>query len=232
MKPTEGRRRVVIEEVQPAVGAGRYATCQVIGDQVTVSAAIFGDGHDHIGARILYKHSSERAWKSAPMSADGNDVWSGSLRVGKIGSWSFKIQGWVDHFDTWNGDLAKRLAAQPLGSARDAYHQDQNIPLALRSGALLLEEAAKRARGRDAKMLREGNSSLLWLAQQDFDHFEDPISEEVAGIAKRYPDLSLATTTAQEYPIWVDRERARYSTWYELFPRSTSPVEGVHGTLS
>ncbi len=231
MKPAEGRSRVVIEEVQPVVNCGRYPACRILGDEVTVTAAVFADGHDHVAARLLYKHSADRRWRAVAMTALTNDLWSASFKASRLGGWKFQVQGWIDHFDTWCSDLKKRLAAQP-----DPHHPvpgllDQQIPLALRSGALLLEQTAKRAKGPDAKHLTEIVSSLRWMADQDAAVYEYPVSDEVMTLAARYPDLEFATKTEQELPIWVDREKARYSTWYEMFPRSASPIPGAHGTL-
>ncbi len=160
-----------------------------------------------------------------------NDLWSGSFTADRLGEWKFGVQGWVDHFDTWSSDLMKRLAAQPDPEKPDPAVQDQNIPLALRTGALLLEATAKRAKGTDAKTLGEIVSSLRWMAEQNAAVYEYPVSDAVKRLVARYPDLSFATRTTEEFPLWVDRERARFSTWYELFPRSTSPVPGAHGTF-
>jgi hypothetical protein len=113
MKPAEGRRRVVIEEVQPQVDCGLVPARRFLGDRVAVSAAIFCDGHDHVAARLLWKHQSDSGWQSTPMTALPNDLWSASFIVDKLGPWSFTLQAWVDHFDTWCADLKKRLTAQP-----------------------------------------------------------------------------------------------------------------------
>ncbi len=47
----------------------------------------------------------------------------------------------------------------------------------------------------------------------------------------RYPDRRFATEMERELVLIVDPVRARFSSWYELFPRSTSPEPGKHGTL-
>jgi starch synthase (maltosyl-transferring) len=229
MKPSEGRRRVVIEEITPQVNAGRYPACRIIGDLVTVTAALFGDGHDQLSGRLLYRHKSERRWHFAPMTALGNDLWSGAFTVNKLGDWQFTVLGWVDHFETWVRDLKKRLDAQPSEANPNA--PAQNIPLALRSGAILLDHAAKRAKGSDASQLREVAASLRWMAEQDAATYDNPITPEIQTLAGRYPDLEFATRHEPELPLWVDRERARFSAWYELFPRSASPIPGVHGTF-
>jgi len=67
MKPSEGRARVVIEEVKPQVNCGRYPVRRIEGDVLTVTAAIFGDGHDHLAARLLYRHKSDRRWRAVAM---------------------------------------------------------------------------------------------------------------------------------------------------------------------
>ncbi len=231
MKPKEGRKRIIVEEVEPQIDCGRYPAKRVLGDEVVVTAAIFGDGHDHVGGRLLYRHARERRWRSIPMTALTNDLWTASFTVDKLGSWSFTVEGWIDHFDTWQSDLKKRIAAQPDPADPDAGLPAQNIPLALRSGALLLEETATRADAADAKLLEQIVLSLRWLADQDAPRYEYPISDETAELAAKYPDLRYVVRSSKDLSLWVDRERARFSAWYELFPRSTSPDPGRHGTL-
>ncbi len=155
MKPVEGRKRVVIEEVQPQVDCGRYAAKRILGDTVTVTAAVFGDGHDHVAARLLYRHSSETDWRFTPLKALTNDLWTVTFTVDKLGDWLYTIEGWVDHFDTWCADLRKRLTAQQTAATTNASNESQDIPLAFRTGALLLSQAAERAKGPDSNLLTE-----------------------------------------------------------------------------
>lgn len=232
MKPNEGRSRVVIEEVTPQVDGGRHPAKRIVGDEVVVTAAIFADGHDHLAANLLFRRKGDRRWHTTPMRALSNDIWTASFPVAEIGPWEFSIQAWVDHFDTWTSDLRKRLAAQPELLPPSDQVQSQNIPLALRTGALLIEAAARRAKGNDAKQLTEVVASLRWMADQDAAVYEYPLSDMIVEMVARYPDLSFATRYGTDLPLWVDREKARYSTWYELFPRSTSPIPGRHGTFA
>lgn len=231
MKPIEGRKRVIIEEVQPRVSCGRYPARRTLGDSVTVSAAIFADGHDHVAGRLLYRHESERDWRSTPMISLTNDMWTATFTVDKIGTWSYTLEAWVDHFGTWCSDLQKRLAAQN-DPAASSVTGPQNIPLALRTGASLLEDVKARAKGEDAKLLDQILVSLRWMADQKTEVHEYPICDDVIKLVNEYPDLSRATRYHQDLSLWVDRERARYSTWYELFPRSTSPDPTRHGTFA
>jgi starch synthase (maltosyl-transferring) len=229
MKPIEGRQRIVIENIQPSVDHGRHPIKRILGDSVQITAAIFGDGHDHIAARLHYRHASQRKWQTAPFTALGNDLWSATLQLGSpsetglLGTWRFTIEAWVDHFDTWADDLAKRLAAQ--------HDSTQDIPLALRIGANHIDAAAARAKATDAKKLAAAAANLRSLADANLPSYDSPITPELTALVAKYPDLSFATKHTPELTLWADRERARFSTWYELFPRSASSTPGQHGTL-
>jgi starch synthase (maltosyl-transferring) len=235
MKPTEGRKRVVLENIQPQLDCGRTTARRFLGDRIVVSAALYSDGHDHVLARLLYKHRSDPGWLSTPMTALGNDLWSAEFTVDRIGPWSFTIQAWVDHFDTWCADLKKRLAAQHDPASPDPEKRDlppQDIPLALTIGATLVDQIAARALGDDATQLKSIAASLRALAGKKSALYQYPLTARQEELAARYPDLSFASTAEKELPLWVDRERARFSSWYELFPRSTSPDPTRHGTFA
>jgi starch synthase (maltosyl-transferring) len=221
----------VIEVKGPKVECGRYPARRFLGDKVTVTAAVFGDGHDHVSGQLLYRAKGERKWRTEPLAAVNNDIYTASFVVDKLGDWQFAVQGWVDHFGTWCYDLKKRLAAQPDPAKPDEGKTPQDIPLALRSGALLLAEAAKRAKGSDALTLNEVKLSLEWMADQNSAVYEYPITAGIEELVNKYFNAELATRT-EDLPLWVDRAKARYSTWYELFPRSASPEPGRHGTFA
>ncbi|HEX3571199.1 MAG TPA: alpha-1,4-glucan--maltose-1-phosphate maltosyltransferase, partial [Acidobacteriaceae bacterium] len=232
MKPVEGRKRVIIEEVQPQIDCGRYPAKRILGDAVTITAAVFGDGHDHVSGRLLYRHSSETDWRFKPLTPLTNDRWTATFTVDKLGDWLYTIEGWVDHFDTWCADLRKRLAAQPTPDNPNASAESQDIPLALRTGALLLGQSAQRAKDPDNKLLADAAANLDRLANSNAATYEFPLNDKILALAAQYPDLTFAARYRQELHLWVDRERARYATWYELFPRSTSPDPTRHGTFA
>jgi starch synthase (maltosyl-transferring) len=167
------------------------------------------------------------------MSPLGNDLWAATFLADKIGPWSFTLQAWVDHFDTWCADLRQRLAAQPDPND-PARHSlpPQDIPIALTIGALLLDQSSARAKNADAQQLKTLAASLRRLAGLNSTLYDYPLTPEDEALAARYPDLSFATSVDKELRLWVDRERARFSSWYELFPRSTSPDPDRHGTFA
>ncbi len=248
MKPTDGRRRVVIEDVMPQIDAGMHPVRRICGDTLLVSAAIFADGKDEIAARVLFRPSGQKRWRFASMQAAGNDLWNGSFVLDELGEWNFTILGWIDHFATWVKDLEKRLEAQNLPVLADAIaaanpHANcgfeigsnpatQDIALALRSGAALVDEAAARAEGNDANRLSKIARELESLATEQPGKIHAPFAEELPLLMASYPDLTHATRFEAELAVWVERERARFSSWYELFPRSASSIPGQHGTLN
>jgi starch synthase (maltosyl-transferring) len=213
----DGRVRVVIEEVAPAVDGGRFAAKRVIGDRVVVEADCFTDGHDAVAARVLWRREDERDWREAPMTFLGNDRWRGSFTVDALGRYRYTVTAWVDQFLSWLHDLERRI-------------DPDDIKVAALVGADLIEGAAQRASGADRKQLADW---ATWLrAGGRAEALKTLGLDEALGeVAKRYPDRSLALAYPVEFPLVVDPERARYSTWYELFPRSTAPIAGQHGTF-
>ena len=213
-----GRKRVVVEGVRPEIDGGRFPIKRVIGETVTVEADILADGHDQLSCRVLYRRGQESQWSEAPMRLLGNDRWRGEFQVSELGKYYYTVEGWVDRFRTWRGDLVKRLGA------------GQNVDVEMLIGAELIEDAGRRAQGADSDRL------LKWagvLRRQDSDERKDTaLDEDLARVMLLYPDLDLATRYSWELTAVVDREKARFSTWYEVFPRSCSPQPGLHGTFA
>ena len=214
LKPAEGRARVVIEGVTPQVDGGRFPAKGVVGQDLVVEADVFGDGHDHVRARVLYRRAGDKTWTAQEMTPLGNDRWQARLPVAQVGYYEFTITGDVDHFETWRSDLEKRITA------------GQDLELPLKTGALLIAATAQRAKGKDAKQLTAWAKLL-----RDELSTELALNPAVLETVNLYPDKTLQTTYEKVLKIWVDRERAGYSSWYELFPRSWSLEPGRHGNF-
>jgi starch synthase (maltosyl-transferring) len=216
--PPEGGKRVVIEGVSPQVDAGRFPAKRTVGDDVQVGADIFTDGHDAIAAVLRFRHENSQSWNERPLLALVNDRWEGSFPVTELGRYRFTVVGWVDHWETWRRDLKKRITA------------DSDTPVDYLIGGDLIEEAANRASGSDAESL-ERRARLLREDQSTEKRRELATEPALHYLMVRYPDRRFATEFDRELLIVVDPVRARFSAWYELFPRSTSPEPGRHGTL-
>jgi starch synthase (maltosyl-transferring) len=218
-KRSDGRRRVIIEGITPQVDCGRFPAKRTVGDQVRVEADIFTDGHDAMSALLLAHREGSDEWTEIPMKPLVNDRWEAAFRVGEVGRYGFKVQGWVDHFETWRRDLLKRIKAE----------SDTSVDYLI--GADLVTEASSRATGGDAIWLSE-RAAVLRAGKQPAQlrtHATDPMLHE---LVIRYPDKRFATESNPELTIVVDRERARFSSWYEFFPRSTAETQGMHGTFA
>jgi len=137
MKPLEGRKRVIIEEITPQVDCGRYPAKRILGDAVTVTAAVFGDGHDHVSGRLLYRPASESDWRSTPLTPLTNDLWSATFTVDQLGGWSYTIEAWIDHFDareqnsmdSWIADAGKKGAPDSSPGYVRHYYLDTSDSL-------------------------------------------------------------------------------------------------------
>ena len=109
---SDGRKRVIIEGITPQVDCGRFPAKRTVGDQVRVEADVFTDGHDAIAASLLARREGSEEWTEIPMKPLVNDRWEAAFRGSRAGALWYKVQGWVDHFETWRRDLLKRIKAE------------------------------------------------------------------------------------------------------------------------
>ena len=212
------RSRVAIENVQPEVDAGQFAVKRTVGDKVVVEADAFADGHDELACHLFYRLETQKAWQEAPMRLLGNDHWRGEFTVAEMKPYVYKVEAWVDRFGTWRRDLEKR------------YEAGQDVAQELLVGAALVREASKNAPKADAERLAQRADALEkeWpagvRAEIAFDEaLRDLMIKHATRAGKAVRDVGQR--------IWVDRERARFSTWYELFPRSTATDPDEHGSF-
>lgn len=215
----EGRTRVVIESVTPEIDFGRFPAKRVIGDEVLVEADIFAAGHDSISAELLYRGDDEPDWTESSMEYQINDRWRGSFKVSHLGRYNYTVRAWVDRFETWRKDLAKKIDA------------GQDISVELLIGADLIETAIDRAVDEDKKLLREYAEILRKPQSPVSERIRVALSEDIAVLMRRYPDRRFSATCDKALSIVVDREKARFSAWYEMFPRSCANEPGRHGTF-
>jgi len=213
----DGRRRVIIDRVSPEIDGGQYPVKRIPGETVRVEADIFTDGADVISAEICYRSASARAWKRSPMIALFNDVWEGVFAVGDPGNYEFTIEAWIDHFQTWRRGLIKKIEA------------GQDVSLAFRIGAGIVEKTAERASKSDGARMR---ALISVMTSGDADEAASTaLSDELDGLMQSYPDKEAATQYSRVLKVRVDQKKAGFSTWYEFFPRSWAVEPGRHGTF-
>ncbi len=213
-------RRVVIENVQPQVDCGRFPIKRTVGDRVAVTADIFADGHDVLHAILLHKPATQSDWQEVPMEPQPNDVWQGEFSVPTQGRHLYTLQAWADRFQSWSRDLAKKFEA------------GQDISVDVLVGVQLIEATATRATGKDKILLTALADEIRKLSPADMaTAVKKSAGPELKALMLRHADRRRATMYGRELAVIVDRDQARFSAWYEMFPRSSSSQSGRHGTL-
>jgi starch synthase (maltosyl-transferring) len=207
--------RLVVEDVRPRVDDGHFAAKGVVNDAISVAADAFADGHDVLRVEVSYRLAGTRGWTTEPMASMGNDRWRGSFTPAAVGHYEFCVQARVDHFASWLRDLRARLT------------DGQDVAQEVLVGAQLVRRAAERAKGAHRKQLTVLAAGLDEGVVPDLEELNDRI---LAGLVTRYTET--AVTTSPTYRVHVERVRARFSTWYELFARSTSLRPKTHGTFA
>lgn len=220
LNPPKSILRVVIENVRPEIDGGRFPITRTPEELVTVSADIFADGHDVVDAVLQVRRDGEREWHFAVMRLITNDRWEGEFRLNEVGNYFYTLRAWVDSFKTWSRDLAKKADA------------GQDLSLDLLTGAKFLAEAGKRANAGDADRLNILAGRLAKIARTNAPgavaFSED---DDLVALMTLYRDRSADTVYERELRCRVDRTRARFSSWYEMFPRSCTTSAERPGTL-
>ncbi len=214
----DGRRRVVIENMTPEVEDGRYPIKRTIGEPVVVEVDTFADGHDRLACALLYRRESEETWTEVPMTQLGNDRWRAAFTVSALGRYRYSAIAWVDHFQTWCHELEKRPDT------------DKDLPVAFAIGAELITAAAKRAKPAAAKQLGLAAELLMGKADQQ-EKRRAALDEELAALMAHHAERPFVATYGKELGVVVDPERARFSSWYEFFPRSCTDDPKRHGNF-
>ena len=213
-------RRTIIEHVEPEVDGGRFPVKRTVGERVRVRADIYANGHDLLRAVLLYRPASETEWREEEMRLVGNDRWEGNFTVETLGRYVYTVTAWVDGFQTWSVDLLKRADA------------GQDISVDVLIGADIVQAAVDRARGMDCRKLADAAVKLKEFSTRDREAALGLArSPELALLVNRNRDRNADSKYEKELIAAVDPERARFSTWYEMFPRSCTTDPKGHGTF-
>ena len=213
-------RKVVIENVRPEVDCGRFPIKRTIGERVEVTADIFADGHDVLYAILRHRSASRPDWQEVPMEPLVNDRWQAEFRVTGEGRHLYTLQAWTDRFLSWSRDIVKKFEAA----------QDLSVDILV--GVQLIEATAQRASRKDRGSLATRAEEIKRLATRDMPGaLKMALSPELKALMIQTADRRRATSYSRELVVVVDREKARFGAWYEMFPRSCSRQPGQQGTL-
>ncbi|WP_420460428.1 maltotransferase domain-containing protein [Neolewinella sp.] len=213
---TNMQNRTIIDHVNPQINNGRFPIKRVVGERVEVDAKIFGDSHDYLRAVLAYRKAGASEWQEIEMEEEANDLWRGSFTVDEQGMYDYKLVAWVDHLKTWYRGFKKKRA------------DGQDMSVELRIGANFLSEEADTLKGSGKK---EVTAAIQQLGGETETAVDYVLGDAFADVLHRYPLRRHETTYDLNLRVKVGRAKERFSSWYELFPRSTSPDLNRSGTF-
>lgn len=212
--------RVIVEGVEPEIDGGLFPIKRTIGEPITVLADIFADGHDVLKAVVKHRGVGEPSWREAPMAliGAGTDRYAATFAPIRQGRYEYTVEAWIDRYASWHHEVTRKH------EARQELHSE------LLEGAALIREAADRASGDDTDWLRTRAALIAGDLPQESRVIAGLDPELVERMA-RYPDRSRGLAYEKTLGVMVERERARFGSWYEMFPRSAAAKPGQHGTF-
>jgi starch synthase (maltosyl-transferring) len=221
--------RLGIDDVMPVIGEDRYPAKAVVGEQLPVEATVWREGHDKIAATVAWRGPTDRIARQTRMVEKGKglDRFSALIVPDAEGAWTFRVEAWSDPWATWLHAVEAKLE---VGQGAEELAND------LETGALLLDRVSRRPdRRTDKPLLVAAAECLRDTARPLPERVSMALGEPVRTIMYEFPVRELITRS-RPHKIFVDRKRALFGSWYELFPRSTGGVDEtgrpVHGTFA
>jgi starch synthase (maltosyl-transferring) len=213
-----GKNRVVIENITPQLELGKQPIKRTLGERVYVGANVFCDGQDFVSAVILYRAANELEWHEAYMHFTAEDYCNGFFEPTQEGVYYYSIKAWINRFSTWQASLKAK------------YWAGHDVFVDLEIGRDYVLKSAKKAPTKDAERMK-----ILASIMIDSNNISEAVSvslgDELSTLMLKYPITLNATVYHKELQLLVERKRALFGSWYEIFPRSTSSEKGKHGTF-
>ena len=213
-----GPLRIIIENVQPEIDAGRFPIKRVLGEEVAVKADIHADGHEVLAAVLQYRFRDETTWRESPLVEEPNDSWRGQFLVDRVGQYEYTVKAWIDEFGTWRKGIARKAEA------------GQDLSDQLEEGARLVRVAGERPNSPDGAELREW-ANLLQSSADLESRLKAGLGEPLKQVMYRCDDRRHTVVYDKALRVVVDRLEARFSAWYEMFPRSSGRNPQSSATL-
>jgi starch synthase (maltosyl-transferring) len=209
--------RIAIESILPVIDGGQFAVKALVGQPVTVTSKVFADGHDQLAVKVRWRGVADSVWQSQGMTELGNNGWEGQFTLLDQGRYVFSIEAWIDQFASFCYELGKKhMAGVP-------------VSLELQEGRSQVQQAAERSEGVLSEQLSALHHELSGLLEtEQVALFLHERSAALMAQADHRAYLSISP----EYPLDVERERAQFASWYELFPRSITDDPARHGTFN
>jgi starch synthase (maltosyl-transferring) len=214
-------QRVIIDRVRPEIDSGKFPIKRTLGEKVKVRADILTDGHDAISGLLLFRHERASRWRATILEGFPNDKWKASFKVTELGRYVYTLCAWLNTFKSWRRDLAKRLEA------------GQDVSVDLLIGAALVEDALTRAPDDSQRTLLATCAQALRSSKSPTIRAQLALDPSLLSRMERcLPNRDQMTFYPRALAVVAEPVKARFSAWYEMFPRSCSPTPGAHATFS
>ena len=217
--------RMGIDDIAPLVSAGQQPAKAVVGEYFPVSTTAWREGHDALGVTLHVEAPRRGPFDVRMVPAPEPDTFNAAFVPDAVGFWSYRIEAWSDPYATWRSAVLKKL---------DAGQGAADLANDIETGARVLDTAADLVAGDDRELLLDAARQLRARRRRVENRVGLAVSDEVVELLTAHPVRELVTKS-RTYRVWVDRKRALFGSWYELFPRSTGGWDGegnpVHGTF-
>jgi starch synthase (maltosyl-transferring) len=222
---SEPPRRIVIQYPTPSVDGGRYAAKRCVGDRIDVAADVFRDGHELIRATVRYRGPEDNGWSEVGLRRIdahlGGVRWAGQFEVDRPGRWQYTVEAWTDLFGTWRDELQRKVNA---GLPDLSSELSEGLPL-LTAAAQRCDNAASR------QLIEHAADQIADPAVPESAKHDIALGEELALAVEHEQERHGKVDLDHPLTIEVDRLRARFGSWYEMFPRSWGGLRGVQAQL-
>lgn len=213
----QNQTRIIIENVLPQLDGGVFAIKRIVGQKINLSADVFSDGHDVLECCVKFKHENEKNWQEVRMIPTVNDEWIAEFKVEKQGFYTYFVEGWVDYALNWQHGTERKI------------QDNQYVKSELLEGAEHVKSIVHLVEDSEKDYLN--TLAYYFTTESEYENaIRETTSKELTRIFKKYP-IKFLENKSLELKVYVDRQKALFSTWYEFFPRSASQEEGKHGTF-
>ncbi|MGW2109284.1 alpha-1,4-glucan--maltose-1-phosphate maltosyltransferase [Streptomyces sp. NPDC001948] len=202
--------RIPVLDVRPLVDCGRRPAKAVAGETFQVTATVFREGHEAVAANVVLVDPGGRPGPWTPMRelAPGTDRWGADVTPDAEGRWTYTVEAWSDPVATW-----RQLAGIKIPAGIDTA-------LVLAEGAELYERAAEGVPKRDGReAVLAAVDALRDASRPAAARLAAALVPEARAALARHP-LRELVSASPPLPLVVERRRALFGSWYELFPRS------------
>ncbi|MBP3089026.1 DUF3416 domain-containing protein [Corynebacterium sp. sy017] len=223
--------RLAIDDIHPTIAHGTVAAKAVVGEYIPISALIWREGHDCINATLRITPPADSTRDSTELTqsfyrdpVDVDRMHSGFV-PDVMGIWSFQIEAWSDPMATWRNAITKKAQA---GQNNEELANDWA------TGAQLFQRTAQLTHTAQEKDTLLSVAQLLLSAQPVAEKLSVALAQPILELIRAYPLRDLVSA-APSQQVLVERKKALFSSWYELFPRSTGGWDDqgnpIHGTF-